>query len=302
MMIFAWVIIIISLAVCGTIVFKKFPQLSNVDVENLPQEKEAQKKKEILSRRVAADRQEFMQRWRVRLQPVGKWWQQIQLSFRKYVGKIERLWHHEEHAKGQPLALAPSAPVAAAPEDKGGTLLQEARQQLERGAYEKAETLFIAVIKQDPHSAAAYRGLGDTYFAQGALAEAEETYSFLHQLSPEDDMVLAKLGEVSERRGNVEKAIDFYQQAAILNDSLAPRFYHLAELLTQVGQPVTAKEAIIQAVELDPKNPNYLDLLAEIGILCGDKDLVEQAYNELRIINPKNEKLPGLFDRLKSLR
>ena len=109
---------------------------------------------------------------------------------------------------------------------------------------------------------------------------------------------MVKLADMAEKKGDLDKAIDFYQQAVVLNDSLSPRFYHLAELLLRVKEPQVAKEAILQAVELEPKNPKYLDLLIEIVILCGDKDLAAEAYNELRLVNPDNQKLADFQDRI----
>ena len=70
--------------------------------------------------------------------------------------------------------------------------------------------------------------------------------------------MLVKLAEIEEEEGGTQAAIGYYQQAVLLNDSFSPRFYHLAELLVKVGQPEVAKEAALQAVELEPQNPNPL--------------------------------------------
>lgn len=295
------IIFIFGLITMAVIVVRKFPQLSNVDLEHLPEEQEAKKKREILLRRIEAERQRIKERWERRLFPLRTLWGALQLRFRRYVGRIERLWHHEERTKGQ--TSLPVEPVGATTKqvEKIEDIIQEARHYFEVGSYEKAEMLFITAISRDPKSSAAYRGLADTYTAQGSLLEAEETYLFLHRLEPHDDMVLAKLGELAEHKDELEKAIGFYQQAVVINDSLSPRFYHLAELLLRAGQPATAREAIVQAVELEPNNPKYLDLLTEVGVLCGDKDLATQGYTELRLLNPRNKKLSSLWERIKSL-
>ena len=88
----------------------------------------------------------------------------------------------------------------------------------------------------------------------------------------------------------------------INEDSVSPRFYHLAELLLKVEQPEVAKESIVQAVELEPQNPKYLDLLTETAIICRDKDLALQSYNDLRGVNPDNQKLDGFKDRIDQLK
>lgn len=288
----------ISLIVILAIVFRKFPQLSNVDLESLPEEKEARKKKEIVSRRVRVDSAKILGTLAAGVKPVGKVWGSLQLKFRIYVGKIERLWHHEERAHKKGVA------VAAPAEDrelKINQLLQEAATYAQTGALDKAEANYISVISLNPKSIEAYRGLGDTYIAKGSVEEARETFLFLLKLAPADDGAYAKLAEIAEQQGNLDQAIEYYQNAVVLNDSLSPRFYHLAELLVKMRQPTVAKEAILSAVELEPKNPKYLDLLIEIGILCGDKDMAAKAFDELRLVNPKNQKLQVFQDRIKEL-
>lgn len=294
-------LIILGLSIIGMalIVFKKFPQLANLDLESLPHEQLAKKKKEMFGRRVKAEHSRLSQtvaRW---LKPVGKIWGRLQLKFRIYVGKIERLLHHEQRVKSRAeLAQLPTEAV----DGKLANLVSEGEQNLGRGNFDKAEELFIAAIKMDAKFAPAYRGLGDAYLAKGALNEAEETYQFLMLLSPNDDGAMVKISELLEKKGKIEEAINYLQQAVIVNDSLSSRFFHLAELLLRVNQPSVAKEAIVQAVDLEPKNPKYLDLLIETGILCGDKDLAVRGLSELRLVNPQNQKLESFQSRINTLK
>jgi tetratricopeptide (TPR) repeat protein len=113
--------------------------------------------------------------------------------------------------------------------------------------------------------------------------------------------VLVKLAEIAETQGNLEEAIAYYQQAVVINDLLSPRFYHLAELLLKVNQPDIAREAIESALDLEPKNPKYLDLLIEIAILLSDKKMALDTYNELRLVNPENQKLDSFKSRINEL-
>ena len=82
---------------------------------------------------------------------------------------------------------------------------------------------------------------------------------------------------------------------------MSPRFYRLAELLLQVKEPQTAREAILSAVALEPKNPKYLDLLIETAILAGDKNLALESFQELRLVNPDNQKLIQFKERIEKL-
>lgn len=95
------VIILLCFAGVIFIVSRKFPQLTNLDVENLPEELEAKKKKELLSKRLAEKARRMRVIWSKRLWPLVKIWGVLQLKFRIYVGKVERLWHHEQTLKNK---------------------------------------------------------------------------------------------------------------------------------------------------------------------------------------------------------
>lgn len=299
MFIFFLVCIGIGLVLIAGVLVRRLPQVANLDIENLPAEKEARKKKEIMSRRIESEGARLLTVWGKRLEPIRKIWGVLQLEFRRYVGRVERLWHYEQRAKKKEHPV--NVPVTKPAMEKIENIIADGEEQFKRGAFERAEELFISAIKLDKKSRPAYRALADTYSAKGNLDEAMETYEFLLRLDPGDDSVMVKIADLAEGEGNIEKAIQYYQQAVVANDSLSPRFYHLAELLLKVAEPEIAKEAILSAVDLEPKNPKYLDLLTEVGIQCGDKHLAKQGFDELRLANPKNQKLPGFQDRINSL-
>jgi tetratricopeptide (TPR) repeat protein len=288
MMIIFPIIILLAFAAIAYVVVPKFPQLANVDTEHLPEEKQAKKKKEILLKRIEDEGAAARERWKKRLAPLGRVWGLLQLKFRQYVGRVERLWRHEESVKKR------FEKAKLKPRETGTQLadyIRAGESALAEGAFDKAEEQFIAAIKLDTKSKQAYRGLADTYAAQGSGTEAEETYKFLFKLDPNNDSVAVQLGELAFEKNNLQEAIEWYQQAVLINDSLSPRFYRLAELLLAVKEPATAREAALSAVELEPKNPKYLDLLIETAILAGDRKLAEDSFQELRLVNPDNQKL-----------
>ena len=75
----------------------------------------------------------------------------------------------------------------------------------------------------------------------------------------------------------------------------------IADLLIEIKSYEPACDAIQQAVELEPQNPKYLDKLVEISVLCGDKKKAEEAYNQLRMVNPENQKLVVFKDKIDQL-
>lgn len=287
-------LIIICVTAVVFIVIRKIPRLSNLNTDELDVEKEQQKKKEIIMRKVEKKKDEVKGKLGVILVPLAKSWGQFQLKFRIYVGKIQTLLQHEQVVKTK-------EKTNNNPEEKHSKvneLIKEAEKFFEEENYEKAENSYITAISLENRCVPAYRGLGDTYLMKKDIEEARQTYLFLTRLEPDDDTVWVKLAEIAETQGDLEEAIDYYQKAVLINEALSPRFYHLAELLIRVDQPDVAMESIRQAVELEPQNPKYLDLLIETAIICCDKDKALHAYDKLRMVNPDNHKLDGFRDRI----
>ncbi len=292
------VIMILSLIVAGVIVARRFPQLSLLDVEHIPEVQEEKKKMHYLRERMKQRSAEGQMRREKILQPMVKWFQRLQSGFRNYVAQIERLVRHGD------LQSEIVPPVVHAQEGSDGlkSLLDAAAGAYERNDFDGAEKKYIAAIKLNPKCAPAYRGLGDVYRKQGHASEARETYAFVAQLDPSDDVVLVKLAELAEEENKKEEAVEYYQQAVLLNDNLSIRFAKIAELLLALGQYAAALEAIEQALDLEPQNPKYLDVLAEISILMGRKDKALAAYDALRMANPDNQKLALLKDKIDSMK
>ncbi len=295
--VFLVILIVLGLGGIGLVVIPKLSVLAQVNTESLPREQEARTKKAILVKRLEAEGARAKAEWERRLMPVKALWGKLQLSFRRYVGRIERLWHHEQTVK------RPQKKAQATPDDisKLEPILMSGEQNLVQGHLDQAEEAFIAAIKINKRSTQAYQGLAETYIAKGAFAEAEETYTFLLQLDSKNDVIHAKLAELAEKRGDTNLAIQHLEQAVVINDSLSPRFYHLAELLLQVTQPESAYEAIRSAVDLEPKNPKYLDLLIETAILCQNQKAASEAFQELRLVNPENQKLLSFKERIEKI-
>lgn len=293
-----FIIILVCLAILLYLILPKVHILANLDVNNLPEEIEQKKKKEIVFKRLESRGRELGKNILLRFYFLKDIWLFVQNKFRILVYKIEKLWRYEESIRKKDEEKEMSVNEK---ENKTKDLIKEAQNFFTVQNYDKAEELYIAALRLNPKSTVIYRGLADTYLAKKAYDEAVATYEFLLTLDKKDDNVLIKLGEIKELQNKLDEAISYYQQAALLGDTLAPRFFHLAELLLKVGQPETAKEAIRSACELEPKNPRYLDLLIETAIICDDKLLAEKTWEDLRIVNPDNNKLSDFKERIDNL-
>ncbi len=288
------IIIVASLALIVIVIIRKFPQLSLLDVESLPEVKEERKKEEFMKRRVAERTDATAQQWIEALAPVTRWLKKLQLSFRQFVGNVEKkaVKRMQEKQNAKPLDVQ----YQAVEEMK--SMLAEAHLLFDRGDFEGAEAKYIAAIKIDPKRGLAYQGLADVYAAQKQWKEAMETYQFLLHLDPKSEHALVKLAEIAEQEGKFEEAVQYYEQAVLVNDNKSSRFWKIADLEKTLGHLETAISAIEQAIDLEPENPKYLDFLIEASILVGDKKRAESAFQLLRMVNPDNQKLPALKDKI----
>lgn len=287
-----------AVIIIAVVVLRKFPVAANLDLDQLAEEQEAKKKRAIIDRRLGEKGKEVRQNLRERLAFLKRFWGALQLRFRVYVGKIEKLLHYEELLKNREKSR--QIPYSEK-ERQLNELLNQAGNQFGLNNYDKAEELYIAAIKLDKKFAPAYRGLAETYAAKGSAEEALQTYDFLSRLSKDDDVLLVKLSEISEELGKIDQAISYMERATVINDSISSRFLRLAELYTKVAQPNLALDAISQAVELEPKNPKYLDFLLETAIICGNRAVADKTFEDLRLVNPENQKLAELKERIEKM-
>lgn len=284
-----------ALLVVLFIVSRHYRQLTLLEVADLPEEKMAAKKDEFLRERAKKEA-------KARQVTLGSWWRSLwrplkifQLSFRNLVGRVERRLFELGHHKTSRTPHTPEQEQALR------MLIQDGLNAIAAHDWENAEKKLIAAIALDERNVTAYRALADVYFEQEQFEEAKQTYRFVLYLDSQDEAALLRLAEIAEHEGKLEAAVEYYQQAVLLNDHVATRFAKIADLLNQLGQPATALEAIQQAVMLESQNPKYLDSFIETSILAGDKNLADEGYQQLRMVNPDNQKLATFRERIDKL-
>ncbi len=292
-----FVLIVGSLAVLLRLIIRKYPQLTLIDVDGIPQVREEKKKDEFLRKRVEKKANEDKTKSKAHVDKYLKMFKQWQLHFREYVGKIERtvLKKHEEKQEKEP----EEKKIKRA--EKTESLVVMGQRAMERHALDDAENNFIEAIRLNAKDKAAYYGLVCVYIKQGQLDEAEQTGKYLLSIDKDNDQAYVRMAEVAEQKGNVGKAIEYLQHAVLISDIFPQRFDKLAYLLKEAGENESAMEAATQALELEPENPKYLDNLLDLAIMVSNKVLAEETFAKLRMVNPDNAKLGAFKQRLEEL-
>lgn len=295
----SFVLIIVPLAVIIVIVVRKFPQLTVLDVDNVPEVKAGKKKDEVLKKRVQEKTEKSKNNWVKKAQVASNMFGKVQAKFRDYVTNLTHKVEQEDEKVWEEKFVSKKAQEKK--ETSLFTLLREGQMALSNEDYQTAENKFITAIRIDSKNIDAYKGLAQVYLHQKQLEQAKQTYEFVLQLNPNDDEVLLELGDICIEMGDNKKAIDYYQKSVLIEDSHANRFAKLAELLESMNEYATALSAVEQAVELEPQNPKYLDMLTELSIMSGEKEKAEAAYEKLRMSNPDNNKLEAFRDRINNI-
>ncbi len=280
-------VIIVCLGAMLAIASRKFPQLTLIDTAALPKEKETQKKKQIMDERV----RRMAGEWRAALvKAFTAFFERLQQGFRRQYRKLLSL---EKKYAPQPPAPAVSAEEMKA---KAVRALEEASALAGEGKFEEAERKYVEAVKLDRTNVGAYRGLGDLYMSQKDYVHAKETYAYLVKASVR--ACCAGRRKKTAPAGQIGLACD--APPADLAE-IAKNYLSLALACRALGDGAGAKLALENAVAHEPANPKHLDLLIEACILEGDKERAFEVFRKLKEVNPDNQKLGALYERISAI-
>ena len=68
-----------------------------------------------------------------------------------------------------------------------------------------------------------------------------------------------------------------------------------------MGELETACENLREALDLEPNNPRYLDLILDLSIMKKDKEEASRYFEKLAAVNPENQKLADWKEKIDSL-
>ena len=108
-------------------------------------------------------------------------------------------------------------PPGTLPTGNDATSFVQAVASLESvGQFEAAATAYQAAVAQWPEHAFAWLGLGNSYYAMGRLDNAEDAYSELLNIEPDNVIVLNNLSMVLADNGRIDDAIQTIDRALSL--------------------------------------------------------------------------------------
>ncbi len=250
------VLILISLSAMIIIAVRKFPVLSALDVESMPQEKEAKFKEKIISNRLKRNIIRYNSRVIRVLKPVG---QELVIFFKWIYNKL--------HEAKENYKTKPSLSAAKTEESIEG-MINEAGEFVKKEDFEAAEKNLIEAINIDAKNVPAFKALGDLYFKKKSYAEAKQTFEHVLKLiSEEDAEIYFNLSLIGKGSGDMESAVANIEKAIAIEPN-NPRYI---DTILEISIINKDKERALRAYEkmkqANPENQKLDDIKKEIDEL-----------------------------------
>lgn len=287
-------LILISFSYLVWLVWQKLPNLSNINVSNLPEVQVKKKKDYILKNRLKRDLSKLFDLGRATLAPTKA---KVFDFFKEKYSKLQELekdLRRRSHEQFNTIITK---------SQKIENLLLEAKQFFNAGEYSKAEDNLLEALAIDQYSVEVYKLLAEVYRAKKEYEQAKETLSYLLKLTHNEDAgVFTSLAEISKVRGNLKEAEEEYLRSISLSDENHLNFLSLAEVYLELDDREQALATAQRSLLLSPNNPKILDFLINISIIIQDKELANKYLAKLREVNPENQKIAhfiSVIDELK---
>ncbi|MFA5155520.1 MAG: hypothetical protein WC453_03735 [Patescibacteria group bacterium] len=262
-----WIIITLALIVILSILVKKFPALALLNVSSLPGEKEAKFKEEIIKTRVSRD-----------LALVSGFFGRFWLWFYKKLSGLLKE-RQAQLKKVRANHLANIKMPWREKQQKIRELAVAAQEAIKKEDEDVSEEKLLEIVSLDQKNREAFFALGNLYASQRKWPEARETYEYTLKL-------------VRQPKIEGEAPSDLTPQAV---------YFALANLAKDTDDPDAALENIREALELEPNNPRYLDLILDLSIMRKDKALAQESLAKLAAVNPENQKLGEWQEKIANL-
>jgi len=275
-------VIVLGLGSLGYLFLKKIPDLKNLNIESLIEEKQGSAKTKILEAKF------------LRLSGNLKSKINIMTSSRRglLADKIKQI-------KGRVVELEKKYQSNKDEIIKTKTIEElfiEAEKFINNDESAEAEKLLIEIITRDNKNIKVYEMLGDLYFYMKNYDQAEEIYKYLLKLKivGDDAKKLIRGHKMDELEAEVLSGLD-------VDAKIAVYYEDLGQIYEAMKKDNKALDSYLKATSVDPNNPKYLDKLLEMSINMGDRGLAKDAYNNLKKINPENAKLADWQEAIEKL-
>jgi len=129
---------------------------------------------------------------------------------------------------------------------------------------------------------------------EGRWEDAIKIYRSILTKEPQRGDLWAKLGELEDYMGNYSGSAEAFQRAVQLLPNDPNLHFRLSQQYSILKDPNNAFLEIEKAVELDPKNIEYLKSRAQIANWIGKSEIARDSYERVLSLSPDDETLLNL--------
>jgi len=158
---------------------------------------------------------------------------------------------------------------------------------LENSDFEAAQQLYTQALAIAPNNAELYKCLGRVYHDQGQLETAETFYVQALEKDHKYWTAHHNLGAIFEARQDLERAIEHYKKAALLNPDQILSYICLATSFNVLKQPILSNYYLQQAYALEPENYRILYSHAYMLQEKGDYESAIKLFQQMLINTPE---------------
>jgi len=134
--------------------------------------------------------------------------------------------------------------------------------------------------------------LSDIYYRIEQLDKAMRLLDLIETKNAEDPRVDFRRAQIQMSTSNLEEALSLFQKSSERMPGTAPPHFGAGVVLRLQNEPEAAKEAMLQALHLEPTNPEYLWQLAEVCLALNEP---EEAIQYLKRIENSESTFPEVY-------
>jgi tetratricopeptide (TPR) repeat protein len=288
-----WFFVLLALAaaiVIAVVLFRHWKDIRLLDPDTIRQEQERKVRDRIVKQR-------FDRRFRHVIGPVQRAGHGLVDRLTRTVRQVEERLAHSAGVK----PFGATETEEAAMSEEASALLAEAEKRAGDGRAADAERMFLEVLKHDSRQVRAYRGLALLYAAQGQTNQAKETFAFLERIGGCNDECWSAWAALTEREGNLTDAETFRKRAVEQAPKDPIRHGELAAFYLQHGSPAYALASARRAADLEPENPQWLELCIESAIVVPDRAEAERRLQQLRALSHDRGRIYSYQEKIAAL-
>ncbi len=143
-----------------------------------------------------------------------------------------------------------------------------------------SESLWRWALAVNPVSSMAHYNLGEVLQRDGRLEEAIDHIRLALQGDPTDEQAHYNLGVLLHRRGELDEAVVRYRRAIQINPGKVEARINLGIVLAQRGQLEEAMAQIREALKINPGSANAHDTLGWVLVRRGELRAAEEEFRE----------------------